>query len=57
MEGDGGTESSMNQPEFVNSTLFPKELNAIFFSIFRLESSVDLAGCFIGRPLFARGTI
>ena len=31
MEGDGGTESSMNQPEFVNNPLFPKELYASFF--------------------------
>ena len=53
----GSKSVTMKQPEFVNSPLFPKELNASFFSIFRLQSSVDLAGCFIGRPLFARGTI
>ena len=33
MEGDADTESSMKQPEFVNSPLFPKELNAGFFSL------------------------
>ena len=55
MEGDGGTESSMNQPEFVNSPLFPKELYVSFFLNFPIIVFCRFSRLFYWTPSICTG--